>query len=334
MTRRVPELSLAQYTQGSGADRAAFERALFAGLQDYGFIILADHGVGEDLLDAAYATAQQFFAQPSVVKDACNGGLRGYTPFGTEHAKDHAVPDLKEFYSVGREPQQEPQHEHVTGGELDAGLDSGLDPDHYPPNVWPATPPQLKAVFSALFAALDGAGQHLLAALEPALQLPAGWFAARCAQGNSVLRVIHYPPVGPDVAPGAVRSAAHEDINLLTLLVAARGGGLQLLDRDGTWLPVETAPRNLIVDSGDMLARLTNGVIPATTHRVVNPGGEFANIANASRYSMPFFLHPTDNTSLAALPSCVSAERPLRHPPTTAGAYLDERLREIGLKRR
>lgn len=320
MTRRVPELSLAQYTQGSGADRAAFERALFAGLQDYGFIILADHGVGEDLLDAAYATAQEFFAQDSAVKAACNGGLRGYTPFGTEHAKNHAVPDLKEFYSVGRETVPE------IAGEL--------DPEHYPPNVWPVAPPRLREVFSALYAALDGAGQHLLAALEPALQLPVGWFAARCAAGNSVLRVIHYPPVGADVAPGAVRSAAHEDINLLTLLVAARGGGLQLLDRDGTWLPVETAPRNLIVDSGDMLARLTNGVIPATTHRVVNPGGEFANIANASRYSMPFFLHPTNSTSLAALAACVSPERPLRHPPTTAGAYLDERLREIGLKRR
>jgi isopenicillin N synthase-like dioxygenase len=327
MTRRVPELSLAQYTQGSAADRAAFEGALFAGLQDYGFIILADHGVAETLLDAAYAMAQQFFALPEAVKQASNGGLRGYTPFGTEHAKNHAVPDLKEFYSVGR--------------ELAAGIQAGngqelqpaLDPEHYPPNVWPAAPATLREVFSALYSALDDAGQQLLAALEPALQLPAGWFATRCVAGNSVLRVIHYPPVGAGVAPGAVRSAAHEDINLLTLLVAARGGGLQLLDRDGTWLPVETEPRNLIVDSGDMLARLTNGVIPATTHRVVNPGGEFASIANASRYSMPFFLHPTNDTSLAALPSCVTAERPLRHPPTTAGAYLDERLREIGLKR-
>jgi isopenicillin N synthase-like dioxygenase len=253
---------------------------------------------------------------PEAAKNASNGGLRGYTPFGTEHAKNHAVPDLKEFYSVGRDPAPE------------------LDPEHYPPNVWPVAPAKLPTVFAELFAALDGAGQQLLAALEPALQLPAGWFATRCVAGNSVLRVIHYPPVGAGVAPGAVRSAAHEDINLLTLLVAARGGGLQLLDRDGSWLPVETEPRNLIVDSGDMLARLTNGVIPATTHRVVNPGGEFASIANASRYSMPFFLHPTNDTSLAALPSCVSPERPLRHPPTTAGDYLDERLREIGLKRR
>ena len=241
MTRRVPELSLAQYTQGSGADRAAFERALFAGLQDYGFIILADHGVAETLLDAAYAMAQQFFAQDSTVKEASNGGLRGYTPFGTEHAKDHAVPDLKEFYSVGREAAPE--------------RDGEMDPEHYPPNVWPAAPATLREVFSALYSALDGAGQQLLAALEPALQLPAGWFATRCVAGNSVLRVIHYPPLGAGVAPGAVRSAAHEDINLLTLLVAARGGGLQLLDRDGTWLPVETEPRNLIVDSGDMLAR-------------------------------------------------------------------------------
>ena len=317
MTRRVPELSLRQHLAGDAAERAAFEQALFAGLQDYGFIILSDHGVEESLLDAAYATAQEFFALPLAQKMAARGGLRGYTPFGVEHAKDHAVPDLKEFFQVGRDPA------------LAAALG-----ESYPPNVWPADQPQVAAVFGRLFAALDIAAQALLRALAPSLQLPCDWFAERVEAGNSVLRVIHYPPVGADAAPGAVRSAAHEDINLLTLLVAARGGGLQLLDRDGTWLPVETAPRNLIVDSGDMMARLTNGVIPATTHRVVNPDHAGLGIANTSRYSIPFFVHPTNATSLAALPACLTPGSRPRHPPITAGEYLAQRLREIGLAAR
>jgi isopenicillin N synthase-like dioxygenase len=140
-----------------------------------------------------------------------------------------------------------------------------------------------------------------------------------------VLRLIHYPPVPPEADPNCVRSAAHEDINFLTILVAARGAGLELLDRDGRWLPVETEPRNLIVDSGDMLARLTNDVIPATTHRVVNPAGP-----NVSRYSMPFFMHPTESTSLRCLPSCLGVGG-AKYPETTAGAFLAQRLREIGL---
>ncbi|MFM7066651.1 MAG: isopenicillin N synthase family dioxygenase [Gammaproteobacteria bacterium] len=314
MTRRVPELSLQHYIAGSPAQRTAFEQALFAGLQDYGFIILSDHGVAESLLDEAYATAEAFFALPLAAKLACRGGLRGYTPFGIEHAKDHAVPDLKEFFQVGRDPA--------------LGAVAG---ENYPANVWPTALPAVADVFGRLYAALDDAAGILLRALAPALQVPPEWFAERVAAGNSVLRVIHYPPVAADAEPGAVRSAAHEDINLLTLLVAARGGGLQLLDRDGSWLPVETNPRNLIVDSGDMMARLTNGVIPATTHRVVNPGDVVTGIANTSRYSIPFFVHPTNATPLAALPACITPDRPLRYPPTTAGEYLEQRLREIGL---
>lgn len=302
--RRVPTLSLRGYTHGTTAEREAFRAGLFAGLTDYGFIILGDHGVPGELLDRAYALAGEFFALPEAEKRAACGGLRGYTPFGTEHARDHAVPDLKEFFQVGR------------------------DAAHCPRNTWPARPPAFRETFTQLFAALDTAGRVLLEALAPALQLPPTWFEERVAAGNSVLRVIHYPPVAADAPPGAVRSAAHEDINLLTLLVAARGSGLQLKDRDGSWLPVETVPQNLIVDSGDMLQRLTNGLIPSTTHRVVNPDDG----PNTSRYSMPFFLHPTDETSLGALPNCVPEGAAPRYAPITAGEYLAERLREIGLK--
>ncbi|MFO1425503.1 MAG: 2-oxoglutarate and iron-dependent oxygenase domain-containing protein [Steroidobacteraceae bacterium] len=307
MSQGVPQLSLAAYTHGTKAARAAFCADLLRGLQEYGFIVLADHGVAPRLLDAAYAQVQALFALEESRKLRWRGGLRGYTPFGTEHARDHAVPDLKEFWQVGR--------------EVPPGVDLG---EPFPPNVWPEGLPGFRETFTRLFEALDATGRLLLEALEPGLQLPTGYFDPLVRRGNSVLRLIHYPPVSDDAAPGAVRSAAHEDINFLTILVAARGAGLELLDRDGSWLPVVAEPRHLIVDSGDMLARLTNDVIPATTHRVVNPTGP-----NVSRYSMPFFLHPSSATSLRCLPACVGTGA--KYPPITAGQFLEERLREIGL---
>lgn len=302
----VPTLSLKAFTQGSPSDRAAFSDALMQGLQDYGFIILADHGVSEDLLEHAYQHAEEVFALPYAIKRHYAAGMRGYTPLGTEHARDSNLPDLKEFWQIGRDPAP------------------GLPPEDFPPNVWPAEFPAFEKTFSALFSALDEAGKILLRALAPKLDLPVDWFDDKVAAGTSILRVLHYPPVPDDAPEGAVRSAAHEDINFITLLVAAKGAGLQLLDRDGTWLPVETEPRNLIVDSGDMLQRLTNGVIPSTTHRVVNPVGP-----NVSRYSMPFFMHPASDVSLKCLPSCEGDGA--KWPEVTAGEFLAERLREIGL---
>ncbi len=302
----VPTLSLRDFTHGSPDQRAAFSGALLAGLQDYGFFILADHNVPTDLLDAAYAQSAQVFDLPDGDKRRYAAGLRGYTPFGTEHAKDSGLPDLKEFWQIGREPAP------------------GLPADDFPPNVWPQEVPAFEQTFSALFNALDETGRLLLTALAPKLNLDAGYFDDKVAAGTSILRVLHYPPVPDDAPEGAVRSAAHEDINFITILVAAKGAGLQLLDRDGTWLPVETEPRNLIVDSGDMLQRLTNGVIPSTTHRVVNPQGP-----NVSRYSMPFFMHPASDVSLKCLPTCEGEGA--KWPEITAGEFLAERLREIGL---
>jgi len=309
---RVPELSLAAWTAGTEGSRAAFSADLLRGLQRFGFVVLKEHGVPTALLDRAYAMAERLFALPEVEKRRHCGGLRGYTPFGTEHAKNHRFPDLKEFWQLGREP---PAALPPPGPRAD---------DVLPPNVWPDAWPEFRETFTSLFAGLDATGCTLLEALAPALGLPAAYFEPLVRTGNSVLRVIHYPPVPPEADPNCVRSAAHEDINFLTILVAARGAGLELLDRDGRWLPVETEPRNLIVDSGDMLARLTNDVIPATTHRVVNPAGP-----NVSRYSMPFFMHPTESTSLRCLPSCLGTGA--RYPEISAGEFLAERLREIGL---
>ncbi len=308
MTKRVPELSLKAYTHGDAASRTQFSADLFLGLKQYGFFTLADHNVSPQLLETAYGLAEKVFALPEATKQRYAAGMRGYTPFGVEHAKDSAKPDLKEFWQIGHDPSSDAP---------------AVEP--FPANVWPAEIAEFQDVFTRLFAALNETGQILLRAVAPNLGLPEDYFDARVKYGTSLLRVLHYPPINGD-ADGAVRSAAHEDINFITILVAAKGAGLQLLDRDGSWLPVETAPRNLIVDSGDMLQRLTNGVIPSTTHRVVNPDGA----QNASRYSMPFFMHPTLATRLDVLEQCVGDEGK-RYPDISAGEFLHERLKAIGL---
>jgi isopenicillin N synthase-like dioxygenase len=307
MESRVPELSLADYTRGAATARDAFCADLTHGLKRYGFIILVDHPVSDALLTRAYDLSAAFFAQPEDIKRRYVGGPRGYVPFGTEHAKNQTLPDLKEFWQLGPER---------AGGESRSELE--------PPNIWPATPAGFKETFVELFDALQETGRIILEALTPGLALPHDFFRPLLSDRNSVLRLLHYPPLRSDMAPGSVRAAAHEDINLLTLLVAAQGPGLELLDRDGNWLRVEAPRHALIVDSGDMLAHMTNDVIPATTHRVVNPSGP-----NVSRYSMPFFMHPNVDVLLRCIPSCLGTGA--KHPEITAGAFLEQRLREIGL---
>ena len=294
MSGIVPELRLSDFTGPDPAARERFQADLFAALRRWGFVILADHNVPTALLEKAYGLSASLFQLPKPTKLAGAGNLRGYAPFGKEHARNSQTPDLKEFWQIGREPTPE-----------------ALAVEPLPANVWPETLPGFRETFSALYEGLDQTGRLLLSALAVPLDLPEDWFEARVRYGPSLLRLLHYPPVPADAPAGAVRSAA-------------QGAGLQLLDRDGSWVAVETDPGKLIVDSGDMLARLTNGVLPATTHRGVNPDGP-----NVSRYSMPFFLHPHSDLSLAALPSCRQARTP--EPEITAGAFLAQRLREIGL---
>jgi len=306
MQDRVPELSLADYLHGDAPVRNAFSTALMRGLQRYGFIILRDHMVAFGLIDEAYALAAEFFAQAEAAKRRYVAGPRGYAPLRTEHAKNQTVPDLKEFWQIGPEPM---------------GNGAGRS-ETAPPNIWPQSPAGFKETFLALFDALQETGRVILEALAPALAQPKEFFGALMRERNSVLRLLHYPPIAGDA--DGVRSAAHEDINLITLLLAPQGPGLELLDRDGRWLSVETSRNNLIVDSGDMLARMTNDVIPATTHRVVNP-----KVANVSRYSMPFFMHPDADVVLRCLPSCVGAGA--KYEDIRAETFLEQRLREIGL---
>lgn len=306
----VPPISLAD----EASDATAFAAALGGSFERYGFAVVKDHGIDQALIDRAWALTRAFFDQPVAVKRALHqpgqGGARGYTPFGQEIAKDASEHDLKEFWHIGR--------------ELPAGHRYRAT---MPDNIWPDTPAGFKETFLTLFAEFDRVGARLLSAIARHLGLAPDWFVKPVENGNSVLRLLHYPPVSAD-APG-VRAGAHEDINLITLLLGAEEAGLQLLDRDGRWLPIAPPADALVVNVGDMLQRLTNHVLPSTTHRVCNPPPERRGTA---RYSMPYFLHLAPDFLIETLPGCVSAANPDRYPhPITADEYLHQRLREIGL---
>ena len=309
MSNSVPPLSLAAQT----TDPHAFARNFGESFQRFGFAIIADHGIDAALIDRALAATKEFFAQPTDAKmpyKSPRGGARGYTPFGIEIAKDASENDLKEFWHVGR--------------DLPIGHRYS---ESMPPNIWPKHPVNFRAVFIELFAEFDRVGAKLLSAIALYLGLAPDWFVEPVRDGNSVLRLLHYPPITAEAS--GIRAGAHEDINLITLLLGAEEAGLQLLDRDGHWLAVDPPAGALVVNVGDMLQRLTNHVLPSTTHRVVNPPPERRGVP---RYSMPFFLHLASDFPISTLPGCVSVEVPNRYPePITADDYLQQRLKEIGL---
>jgi len=294
-----------------------FAARLGQSFRDHGFAIVTGHGLDADLVRQGWDLTARFFALPEEVKRryAIEGGAgqRGYTPFGREIAKNATAHDLKEFWHVGREP------------DTDTPLPAGM-----PANIWPdEILPEFQTCFTRLFDAFDRLGGRLLSAIALDLGLEADWFTGPTRQGNSILRLLHYPPMldSPSAA-GAVRAGAHEDINLITLLLGAEEAGLQLLDRTGTWREIRPPEGALVINIGDMLQRLTNHVLPSTTHRVVNPAQERQH---HSRYSMPFFLHLRPDFLIDPLPGCISDTNPRRHAPITADDYLRERLREIGL---
>lgn len=310
--------SLADIRPVSLADQAAdpqgFARDFGESFQRYGFAIVRDHGIDDALIARAWAATEALFALPEEKKRGWHvpggGGARGYTPFKTEIAKGASHVDLKEFWHIGRELPAGHRYSSVMA-----------------PNLWPDAPEGFRNTFVELFHAFDKAGDRLLSAIATWLDLAPNWFKEPVRDGNSVLRLLHYPPVTED-APN-VRAGAHEDINLITLLLGAEEAGLELLDREGRWLPVRPPEGAMVVNVGDMLQRLTNHVLPSTTHRVVNPPPERRG---HSRYSMPFFLHPAPDFVIKTLPGCISEDRPNRYPePITAHDYLHERLVEIGL---
>ncbi len=295
-------------------DPQAFAQKLGRSFEEYGFAIIADHGIPDALIERAEEKAKAFFALPEEVKRkyliAGGGGARGYTPFGIETAKGLKAHDLKEFWHVGRDlPARHPFR------------------DHMPDNLWPAEVPNFKNTFQELFATFDRTGVKILRAVARYLGIDEDYFEDAVRDGNSVLRALHYPPQTEPTGEH-IRAGAHEDINAITLLLGAEEAGLELQTRDKRWIPVSPRPGELVINIGDMLQRLTNGKLRSTSHRVVNPTPDRAAHA---RYSMPFFLHFRSDFLIDALPETVPAGEQPKWPPITANDYLQERLREIKL---
>ena len=310
MPESVPALDFA------AVDTPAFARDIHAAYERYGFVVIRGHGIPHELTRQFLDAYRSFFALPEPSKRRYHvpggGGARGYTPFGIETAKGAQHHDLKEFWHVGR--------------ELPAGHAFAR---YMPGNVWVDEIADFRRLSLDMFEAFDAMGRALLRAIARALGLADDWFEPTVNLGNSVLRVIHYPPL-PPTPTESVRAGAHEDINVITLLMGAEEPGLQVLTKQGQWLAVNPEPGSLVVNVGDMLQRLTNNVLRSTTHRVINPPRERASFA---RFSMPYFLHFNPDFRIETLPGCISAERPNAYPtPITADEYLQERLREIKLK--
>jgi isopenicillin N synthase-like dioxygenase len=316
----IPSLDLADFYGGDPVKKSKFVAALGEAYNNIGFVAIRNHYLTEDLSANLYATIKKFFAQPDNVKQKYEipglAGQRGYIGKGKEHAKGRNTGDLKEFYHVGQE---------VTDG----------DPikQEYPDNVWPDEIKEFKEISLDVYQRLEKTGVHMLRAIALYLGLPENYFDQKVKNGNSILRPIHYFPIeDPDSVPAdAVRAAEHGDINLITLLMGASADGLQVLRRDGKWIPITALPDQLVVNVGDMLERHTNKKLKSTIHRVVNPPREKMN---TPRYSIPFFMHPRSDMDLTCLKSCIDADHPKLFEDITAGAFLDQRLAEIGLKKK
>ena len=314
--RAIPVVDLSRFTHGNPQERLAFVEKLGNAFHEIGFVGVKNHGIPDELIDGFYSNARSFFQQPLELKRKYEieglAGQRGYTSFGKEHAKQSKVADLKEFFQIGQE---------VEDGDPIAR--------EYPANVHTAEIPAFTGLGKQLYKAFEQAGGHLLRAIALHLGLPENYFDDKIHNGNSILRAIHYPPISEE-PNSAIRAEQHEDINLITLLVGASAGGLQLLSKEEQWLDILPEEGEIVINVGDMLQRLTNNYLKSTTHRVVNPPREEWHLP---RLSIPFFLHPKSDMALDCLPQCVDPEHPSAYPPITAGAYLDERLREIGLKK-
>ena len=311
----IPVLDLSLFTQGNKADKANFVSTLGTSFESIGFVSIKNHGMVEKVINDLYLGVEQFFSLPTEIKKKYEienlAGQRGYTSFGKEHAKGSSNADLKEFFQYGQPSTSE---------ELS-------DLTHT--NVQVVENQLFNSSLLESFFKFEEIGISILQAISIYLGLSPNYFDNYVVNGNSIIRAIHYPPITSE-PNSSIRAEQHEDINLITLLVGASSEGLQILDKSNVWLPINASKGEIVVNVGDMLQRLTNNKLKSTTHRVVNPSREKWN---SSRYSIPFFLHPVSSMSLACLPSCISEYNPSNYIDYTAGEYLDERLREIGLKK-
>ena len=312
----IPVVDLSEFTGEDPKLKESFVQKLGQAFGEVGFVAVKNHGIPGDLIEDLYRYVQQFFSLPAEKKRAYEipglAGQRGYTSFGKEHAKGSDAPDLKEFFQFGQ-------------------IVPGNHPlkSEYPDNVMVDQVAGFNETLFKAYRAFEKSGKSLLQAIALYLTLEEHFFDDQIEEGNSILRAIHYPPIEQE-PKSALRAEQHEDINLITLLVGASAGGLEILTKQNQWVAVTSLEDQIVVNVGDMLQRLTNNRLKSTTHRVVNPPREWWH---TSRFSIPFFLHPKSAMDLSALKGCVDENHPKLYPDITAGQYLDERLREIGLKK-
>ncbi|MBC7890240.1 MAG: isopenicillin N synthase family oxygenase [Ferruginibacter sp.] len=311
----IPSVDLAEFLSSDKKRKDAFVQELGKAYEEVGFVAVKNHGVPDELIADLYRYVQEFFSLPLDQKRNFEisglSGQRGYTSFGKEHAKGSDAPDLKEFFQYGQTPRD------------------NYTEDEYPPNVLVNEIAGFDKTLADAYREFEQSGTALLQAIALYLGLEEHYFDQYVYNGNSILRAIHYPPITQE-PKSAIRAEQHEDINLITLLVGASADGLQILTRQNEWVAVTSLPDQIVVNVGDMLQRFTNNKLKSTTHRVVNPAKE---LWHTSRFSIPFFLHPKSSMSLRCLDGCVDESHPKVYDDATAGEYLDERLREIGLKK-
>tara|TARA_B100001113_G_scaffold56621_1_gene42342 strand:+ start:978 stop:1937 length:960 start_codon:yes stop_codon:yes gene_type:complete len=314
MTRSIPIIDFDDYLSEDPDRREKFVSQVGDSLKDIGFFALKNHGIPIGLIEESYQRGDEFFSLDQSLKSNYLqpniSHQRGYTAFGVEHAKDNPAPDLKEFWQTGRSHNSE------------------VTTPNYPTNIWPNdTVPLFQETIDNLYQKMENLSLNLLSACSLYLGKDKDWLGEMTEDGNTIMRIIHYPPLGENVTPGAVRSAAHEDINFITLLVTATADGLEVMDHDGSWIKVEGDARYIIVDSGDMIQNLTNGLFKSTTHRVVNPSSK-----SERRFSMPMFVHPRNQIDLTPRPEFIEMTGgESNYQSISAGDYLHKRLVEIGL---
>jgi isopenicillin N synthase-like dioxygenase len=310
----IPSIDLTDFLSDDPIRKSQFVQSLGHAYENIGFVSIKGHLLDASLESALYQEVKNFFNLPLSIKQKYENneiaGQRGYISFGKEHAKGRTVGDLKEFWHFGQE----------------VGYDDPIKSE-YPDNISVLELPNFHSVGMKAYQKLEDTGRYMLRAIALFLGLDEFYFDDKIHHGNSILRPIHYGPILGD-PENAVRAAEHEDINLITLLMGASADGLQVLNKKGAWVSVTALPDHLVVNVGDMLQRLTNNRLKSTTHRVVNPPKDQWG---TSRYSIPFFLHPRSDMRLDCLSNCISDDNPIQYEPITAGAYLEERLREIGL---
>lgn len=313
--KNIPSIDLADFISGDANLKNEFVKNLGKAYEEIGFVAIKNHGLSDLLCNDLYSQVQSFFEltveQKKKYEIKGSGGQRGYVSFGKEHAKNRNEGDLKEFWHFGQ-----------------TVLDNDPIKSQYPENVEVTELANFNKVGEQVYQKLELAGKEMLRAIALYLNLDENYFDAKIHNGNSILRPIHYPPITSE-PKNAVRAAEHEDINLITLLMGASADGLQVMTKNGDWISVTALPDQIVVNVGDMLQRLTNNKLKSTTHRVVNPPKEKWG---TSRFSIPYFLHPRAEISLDCLDSCVSEDNPKHYEEITAGAYLDQRIKELGLK--